>query len=173
MSEKSYQMCVSMDENNVIGVDGRIPWNSPRALKRFQGVTYKKIVVMGRKTFESIGKPLSDRTNIVLTRNLSFNPPGVMIAHNLEEVEEKISSLPRNTVVIIGGAEVFSQYLSKVSKIYLTKIHHKFKGDTFFDWNAGASNYRRPMWVQGESEKFAKDKDNTLECTFLELEPYL
>ena len=173
LEQKEYHMCVALSENDVLGYKGRMPWNCPRAVKRFQAVTYRRPVIMGRKTFESIGKPLSDRTNIVLTRNLDYKPEGVTIAHSIEEVDKIFSEIKENIAVVIGGGEVFSQYLRKVRKIYLTRIDGKFKGDVYFDWNAEPVLFKNPAWLRSEGERKKPESEGAVGCVLYEVTPYL
>lgn len=120
-------LIVAMSQNRVIGRDGQIPWYLSEDLKRFKQITMGHSVIMGRKTFESIGKPLPGRENIVLTRDSHFHHPDVKVIHNLEEV---LSA--SDEIFIIGGAEIYRQTYPRADKIYLTLIDDEFDGDAFF-----------------------------------------
>ncbi len=125
-------LIVAMSQNRVIGREGQIPWHLSEDLKRFKQITMGHPVVMGRKTFESIGKPLPGRENIVLTRDPHFNPPGVTLIHAVDEILNM-----NGEIFVIGGAEIYKQFLPQSDKIYLTLIDDEFDGDAFFpeiDW---------------------------------------
>lgn len=125
---------VAVSENNVIGDNNKLLWNIPDDLRRFKNLTVGHPVVMGRKTFESIGRPLPKRTNVVVSRqNISI--PECIVVHS---VEEAINMFPSSMeIMIIGGGEIYLQALPYTSRIYLTRVHHQFSGDTVFpdiDW---------------------------------------
>ncbi|ADU94152.1 dihydrofolate reductase [Geobacillus sp. Y412MC52] len=122
---------VAMDENRVIGKDNRLPWHLPADLAYFKRVTMGHAIVMGRKTFEAIGRPLPGRDNVVVTGNRSFRPEGCLVLHSLEEVKQWIASRA-DEVFIIGGAELFRATMPIVDRLYVTKIFASFPGDTFY-----------------------------------------
>ncbi len=119
-------MIVAYGEHQVIGQDNTLPWHLPNDLKHFKQVTTGKTIVMGRSTFESIGRTLPNRKNVVLTHNQSFTAEGVTVVHQLDNV------LALGEVMIIGGATIYQQFLPYADDLYITKIHHEFAGDTFF-----------------------------------------
>ena len=120
-------LIAACSKNGVIGKDNTLPWRLPEDLKRFKSLTMGKNVLMGRKTYESIGKPLPNRTNIVLTRDTSFKTDSVLVYNNLEQV------LPIfRDIVVIGGGEIYKQCINKADVIELTLIDKEFEGDTFF-----------------------------------------
>ncbi len=123
-------------ENNVIGAEGKIPWNIPKDMKRFYELTKNHPVIMGRKTYESIGKPLPERLNIVLTKQSNFNPEGVCIAGSLEEAiaksKDNLGEIDGSKVYILGGQQVYKQTLLLADKLEITHVHRKVKGDTYF-----------------------------------------
>ena len=129
-------MIVAMAQNNVIGINNTIPWYLPDDLRYFKAITMQKPIIMGRKTFDSLSKPLLGRTNIVITRNKNWNHENVKVVHNLHDA----ISLARDVAFIhkideimtIGGAQIYHQFLPIAERIYLTKIYWTFKGDTFF-----------------------------------------
>mgnify|MGYP001205037657 CR=1 FL=1 len=128
---------VAMDQQGAIGKGNRIPWHLPADLKRFKKITMGKTVVMGRKTFESIGRPLPGRENVVLTGNRNFSLPGVRIFHEVDPLVQYCVA-KEEEVFIIGGRELFRLFLPFVQRMYITKIHHIFGGDVFFpdpDWD--------------------------------------
>jgi dihydrofolate reductase len=120
----------------VIGRDGAIPWRVPSDLKVFRRLTMGKPVIMGRKTYDSIGKPLDGRDNIVVTRNADFRAAGVVCASSIEEALQiaKACAAGRgaNEITVIGGAEIFAAMLPAADRIYLTRIHARPEGDTMF-----------------------------------------
>ena len=120
---------VATDRRGHIGWRGRLPWDLPADRRRFRELTMGHVVVMGRKTFESIGRPLEGRTNVVLTRRRDYTAPGCVVLHSPREV----AGLYRGReVFVIGGEEVFTAFLPMVERIYLTLIYHDFPGDRTF-----------------------------------------
>ncbi|ASJ55199.1 dihydrofolate reductase [Brevibacillus formosus] len=126
-------LIVAYARNQVIGKDGDMPWHLPADLKNVKELTTGKTIVMGRKTFESIGKPLPNRRNVVLTRSQDFHPEGVDVVHTKEEV------LAMGDVIIFGGSEIYRQFLDVVDRLYITEIDLETEGDTFFPaWDRDA-----------------------------------
>jgi dihydrofolate reductase len=125
-------LLVASDENNVIGKDNKLPWYLPNDLKYFKNLTWGMPILMGRKTFESIGKPLPGRTSIVITRNKDWQQEGVVVVHSVEEAIDKAKEQDIREVFVIGGAEIFRTSFDKANRIYLTRIHHRFEGDVYF-----------------------------------------
>lgn len=139
-------LCVAMDNNGVIGKKGKLPWRIPADLKRFKELTVGKAVVMGRNTFFSIGKPLSDRLNVVLTSSPSFSASSVNVAHSIEEATNIAFSLGIEELVFIGGRKIYEAAIPIVQKMYITKVVHSFAGDVFFpadevDWDDWQLNW--------------------------------
>jgi dihydrofolate reductase len=122
----------AMDLDNAIGKDNKLLCHLPDDLKFFKQQTMGHPVVMGRKTFDSIGKPLPGRLNIVITRNTDFNPPGVTVYHSVEECMAKLKELQDDKICIIGGAEIYRQMMPFTDELLVTLIHHQFEADTFF-----------------------------------------
>lgn len=129
----------AMAENRVIGVNNTLPWRLPADLRHFRRLTTGHHVIMGRRNYESIGKPLPDRTNIVVTRNPRYQAPGCKVRHSLEEALHDAGNDPE--VFVIGGAEIYRQAMDKADRIYLTMVHADISGDTWFpefdtrEWN--------------------------------------
>ena len=123
---------VAASENNVIGKDNRLPWHLPADLKYFKNTTWAMPIIMGRRTFESIGKPLPGRHNIVITRNKDYKANGATVVSNLNEAVKAAESDDVNEFFIIGGAELFNTTLDQAQKIYLTRVHASIDGDVFF-----------------------------------------
>jgi dihydrofolate reductase len=120
----------AMSRNRVIGMGGAIPWKIPEDLRRFRELTLGHTVIMGRKTFESIGRPLAGRRNIVVTNQQNYSREGIVAVHSLEEAIE--SSGPDEELFICGGGEIYRQALPLCSRIYLTIVDLDIEGDTFF-----------------------------------------
>ena len=151
---------VAADEGNVIGKDNKLPWHLPADLKYFKNLTWGMPVVMGRKTFESIGKPLPGRTSIVITRNKAWAFEKVLVAHTIDEAVQFAAERGVKEVFVIGGAEIFTTTLPNAGRIYLTRIHHRFEGDVFFpemqasEWQLVNSHTHQPDEKNGYSYTF-------------------
>lgn len=144
MNSAVIAMIMAMDKNRLIGKDGGLPWKIPGELAYFKATTLGKPVIMGRKTFDSIGKPLAGRTNIVITGNRDWFSPGIEICHDLESAIACAQSVAGNAVtqadevMIIGGAGVCREAMPVTQRLYLTVVDHEYDGDTWldsFDWN--------------------------------------
>lgn len=125
-------LIVAISVNNVMGSNNKLPWHLPADLKYFKNLTWGLPVIMGRKTFESMGKPLPGRTNIVITRTAGLEYEGAIVTNSLQEALDEAEKKQVREAFIIGGAEIFLQSLPYAQKLYLTKIHHEFEGDVFF-----------------------------------------
>lgn len=121
---------VATSKNNQIGINNQLPWHISEDLKYFRLTTSGKTVLMGRKTFESIGRPLPNRKNIVLTRDMSFAPEGVSVVHSLEEALEICKA--QEEIFIIGGGEIYSLFLPYADYLYITLVDKVINGDTDF-----------------------------------------
>ncbi|MEK7195224.1 MAG: dihydrofolate reductase [Patescibacteria group bacterium] len=149
---------VAMAENHVIGSGGKIPWRLSADFKRFKEITLGHPVVMGRKTFESIGKPLPERTNIVISRDPNYKAAGCLTAQSLEEAISLAKSA--DEVFIIGGEQVYKMALPKAGTVYLTMVHGTFEGDAFFPALDGNK------WQLLSSEDHKKDDKNSADFTY-------
>ncbi|EJF77180.1 hypothetical protein MCO_01359 [Bartonella sp. DB5-6] len=133
-----FKVCLiaAVAENGVIGHEGALPWHLSTDLQRFKALTFGKPIIMGRKTWDSLGRPLPGRTNIVITHNRAFSAEGAVIAHSLSQacsVAKRVSSQnSADAVFIIGGGEIFQQGLPIADKIFLTEVLASIKGDSFF-----------------------------------------
>ncbi len=125
-------LLVAADENNVIGKDNKLPWHLPNDLKYFKNLTWGMPILMGRKTFDSIGKALPGRKSIVITRNKDWAHENVEVVLSIEEAISSAKADDINEIFVIGGAEIFSSSFDKADRIYLTRIHHQFDGDVYF-----------------------------------------
>lgn len=129
----SFALVAAIAANRVIGKNNKLPWYIPEDLQHFYQLITNKPVIMGRKTYESIGKPLPSSRNIVLTRNLQLKLPSCEVVHSLDEVLNSF----RGIAMIIGGATVYQQFLPLAERMYLTLIEHAFVGDSYFpQWQA-------------------------------------
>jgi dihydrofolate reductase len=122
-------LIVAMDEDGLIGRDGALPWRLPDDLRHFRRLTLGKIVLMGRKTFESLGKPLDGRDNWVVTRDPRFSAPGAQVWTSLPAALEAAGE---RELMVIGGGEIYRQTLPLAQRIYLTRVHARLDGDTWF-----------------------------------------
>ena len=125
-------LIVAMSENRVIGRDNDLPWHLSDDLKRFKALTMGKPILMGRKTYFSIGKPLPGRTNVVITRDRTLSIDGVTVVYGLDEAIEAAADEGAAECMIIGGAQIYDQSLALVDRIYLTEVHDTVDGDAFF-----------------------------------------
>ena len=152
-------LVVAMAHHNVIGRDNGLPWGRlPEDLKHFRAVTLGKPVLMGRKTYESIGKPLPGRSNYVLTRDRSWRTEGVNVVHSVDDV------LTEDDVSVIGGAEIYRLLMPRADRIYLTRIDADLAGDTTFPPIVASE------WRETAGRAFAADERNAYNMTFVTLE---
>jgi len=120
----------AMDENQLIGKDNGLPWKLPADLQFFKKVTMSKPIIMGRKTFESIGRPLPGRTNVVITRDESFDAEGCEVVFSLNDALNKVENVEE--AMVIGGANIYQQFLPQADRLYLTRVEGEFEGDAWF-----------------------------------------
>jgi dihydrofolate reductase len=154
---------VAVSKNNVIGKDNQLLWKLSDDLKRFKKLTTNHCIVMGRKTYDSIGKALPNRTNIIITKNKNFHVDDAIILHNIQDVIEYAKSKNETELFIIGGGEIYKQALEITNKIYLTKVDVDIDGDTFFHYNT-------QEWRICYEELIAKNEKNEYDSTYQELE---
>ena len=153
---------VAMAENGVIGSDNRLPWHLPDDLKRFKALSLGKPIVMGRRTFDSIGRPLPGRTNIVISRNSGLAIEGIRVVHSLDEALRAAGAVPE--IVVIGGAEIFRQVLPRTSTIHLTRVHARVAGDVLFPELDPA------QWHESALEPHAADERHQYAFSFVTLQ---
>jgi len=161
-------LVVAVAENSVIGWQGGLAWHQSSDLKFFRKVTMNKPLIMGRKTFESIGKPLDGRDNIVITRNTAFEVPGILVAANLEDAlelaREKARERGADEISIIGGAQIYALALPLADRIYLSRIHLSPDGDTFFP------KLDESQWREISRERHAASPKDSADYSFIVLE---
>jgi dihydrofolate reductase len=125
-------LVVAAATNNAIGKEGKLPWHLPNDMKHFKNVTWGMPVVMGRKTFESLGKPLAGRKNIVITRQPGWSAEGTVAVKNIEDALFVARQADVKEVMVIGGGEIYKALFEKAKRIYLTRVHAEPEADTFF-----------------------------------------
>jgi dihydrofolate reductase len=155
-------LVAAIAENGVIGNGNRMPWHLPADLKRFKALTLGKPILMGRRTFEAIGKPLPGRRNLVLTRAADLAASGVEVVHSVEEALAACADAPE--LMVIGGAEIYRLFLPHAQRMHITRVHAPVVGDTRFpgcDWNE---------WRKVERSTQPADERNAFAMTFLILE---
>lgn len=155
-------LVVAMDENRLIGADNRLPWRLPADLKHFRAVTMGHPIVMGRRTWESIGRPLPGRTSIVVTRQAAYEAEGAVVVDSPAAAKEAAGDC--DELMIIGGARLYEDVLADADRIYLTEIHAAFEGDTYFP------ELSQDEWACVSREDFDKDERNPWDYSFVVLE---
>lgn len=152
-------LLLAADENNVIGKNNTLPWHLPNDLKYFKNLTWGMPVLMGRKTYESIGKPLPGRRNIVITRSSQWKAEGVDVVDSIDGAVSVAKESEVKEIFIIGGAEIFNTVLPQSNRVYLTRIHHRFEGDVFFP-------VLNEEWLLVKEQHCAPDEKNKYPHTF-------
>lgn len=146
-------------DNGIIGRDNTLPWHLPQDLRHFKSVTMGHPVIMGRKNYEDIGKPLPGRLNIVISRDKSFFAQGCVMAHSIEEA---ISAADTNEeVFVIGGAQIYRLFLPLVNKMYITEVHTEAKGDIRFP------DFDKALWKTVSREDHKADNNNPYDYSFV------
>ncbi len=154
---------VAMAENRVIGLKNQLPWHLSADLKRFKQITMGFPIIMGRKTYESIGRPLPGRQNILISRNPSFKAEGCQVFHDLDDaIQMAVSAYEQ--VFVIGGATLYAEALKWASRIYLTQVHAQIDGDTFFPEFASLD------WSETHRETFDDDPTVDFSYSFIQFE---
>lgn len=148
-------------KNNALGKNNDLIWHLPADLKRFKKITSGHFILMGRNTFESIGKPLPNRTTIIITRNKEYYKDGCLIAHSLEEAIELASS--EEQLFIIGGAQIYKETLAKglADQLDITLVHQEFEADAFFP------EIDKEIWKEVAREDFVADEKNDFDYSFV------
>lgn len=146
--------------NNVIGSNNKLPWKMPADMKFFMNLTMGHPVIMGRKTYESFGRPLKERRNIIISRDKNLLIQGCEVVHSLKEALDLVKG--EKEVFIIGGAEIYRQAMMLADKIYLTRIYHDFEGDSYFPYIDDTE------WKQTKYSEQKTDEKNLYPFAFLE-----
>lgn len=147
---------LAMDKNNLIGSNNDLPWRLPADLKYFKQQTLNKTIIMGRKTCESLPFVLPKRRNIVLTRNVNFQREGFEMIHKLDNLKDLADE-----AFVIGGSMIYKLLMPQATKLLITKIHHEFSGDTYFDWISS-------RWRLKSRVDHSADENNLYNYSFLE-----
>jgi dihydrofolate reductase len=153
-------LVAAIASNNVIGKENSLPWNIPEDLKRFKQMTSGNTILMGRKTFDSIGRPLPNRQNIVMTKDENFEREGIKVINGLDEALELIKK-SNEDVFVIGGSKIYELFEPVANSLAITRILKDFEGDAFFpdiNWN---------LWQIEKEEKFFDEKSK-IECKLIE-----
>ncbi|MCF0223316.1 MAG: dihydrofolate reductase [Fibrobacter sp.] len=150
---------VAVSENNVIGREGHLPWHLSADLRRFKAITTGHSIVLGRKNYEDIGRPLPNRVNYVLSRNPAFAAPGCVVCNSLDHALNAAEAAGESECFIIGGAEIYRLSMPLVKKMYVTRVLAQVQGDVFFpEWGEG--------WVRTREETFPADEKNDYGTSF-------
>jgi dihydrofolate reductase len=149
---------VAMANNRVIGLENQMPWHLSADLKRFKEITMGKPILMGRKTFESIGRPLPGRTNIIISRNKAYSPSGCQVFSSIEQALKAHKNATE--IMVIGGSGIYEALLPLADKLYLTEVNYTFEGDVFFP-KMDAS-----QWLEVANLKVTDDKTVPFEYSF-------
>ncbi|MDM1073492.1 dihydrofolate reductase [Empedobacter brevis] len=151
---------VAKASNNVIGAKNDLIWHLPNDLKHFKSLTSGHPIIMGRKTFESLGHPLPNRTNIVVTRDQNWNAEGIGITSSLVKAIETAKKIDED-VYIIGGGNIYKQAMEFTDVLYITEVHHEFDGDTYFP------EIDSEEWEEVDREDFKKDEKHPYAYSFV------
>ena len=152
----------ALSTNNVIGLNNDLPWHLSTDLKRLKALTMGHHMIMGRKTYDSVGRPLPGRVNVVITRRDDYHPEGVVVVSSLEEALRLAEGAGDPEPFVAGGAEIFELSMHRVDRMYLTRVHAELEGDTFFPEFDDVSE-----WRLTDSEHFEADEKNDYPFSFL------
>ena len=157
---------VAMARNRVIGQHNKLPWHLPADLKHFKLLTMGHVIIMGRKTYESIGRPLPGRTNIIITQQKNFTVPGATVVNSIEDalLACEQANATNSECFIIGGEGLYRQTIAMCQRMYITEIQRDFEGDTVFP------EYDPCEWKETQRDKYFADSDNTMEYHFVILD---
>ena len=153
---------VAMSENRVIGKQNQLPWHLPADLQHFKKVTMGKPILMGRKTYQSIGRPLPGRCNVIITHDTAFKAPGCIVANSIDTALASVAY--SDEVFVIGGALLYQHMLPHIQRIYLTIIHHEFAGDAYFPM------LNPTEWHETARDDHLSDDKNPYAFSFIVLE---
>jgi dihydrofolate reductase len=153
-------MILAMDENRGIGVENKLPWHLSADLKRFSALTRGHHIIMGRKTHESIGKTLPCRRNVILTRNSDYLADGCIVVHTPQAALSLVSEYCEDEVFIIGGAEIYTEFLPEADRLYITIVHTQVEADTFFPV------INEDEWIETTSKYYPADDSNNFPNSF-------
>ncbi len=166
MTSPRLSLLVAMAKNRVIGRNNKLPWHLPADLKHFKFLTMGQTIVMGRKTYESIGKPLPGRANIIVTRQTGYEVPGTTVVNSIDDallICERTRPIS-GEIFIIGGEELYRQTLKICQRIYITEIQRDFEGDAYFP------EFDPSEWEETQRDKHISENDTNLEYHFVILD---
>jgi len=152
-------LIVAMDDNRVIGYKNKLPWDIPSELKYFRETTKGKPVIMGRKTHESIGRPMPHRLNIIITRDANYKSDGCVVVNSKEDAVKAAGN--SDEIMVIGGAQIYKLFLPIANRLYITKVHGTFDGDTYFP------EFDESEWVKVKENLVEKSDENKYSYTIL------
>ena len=155
-------LIAAMSKNHIIGVNGRLPWHLPADMKHFRQTTAHKPIIMGRKTLESIGRPLPKRHNIILTRNPNYQFPGCTIVHSVSEALAAAGDVEE--CLVGGGYEIYKLFLPRVQRMYLTFVDVEIEGDTSFP------TWVPENWVESQRSQVAADERHAYSFSIVQFE---
>ncbi|WP_415889542.1 type 3 dihydrofolate reductase [Neptuniibacter sp. SY11_33] len=159
---------VAQAKNRVIGVNNKLPWHLPEDLRYFKQVTMGKPIIMGRNTYESIGRPLPGRTNIVISRQESYAPQGVKVVSSLEAAIDMAESVAMidgaSEAMVIGGGQIYAQAIEKADRLYLTEVDAEIEGDAWFP------EFARENWKEVGRDDFSAEGPNPYNYSFIVLD---
>lgn len=155
---------VAVSQNHVIGKDNKMPWHLPADMQYFKRLTTGHHIIMGRGTYESLGRPLPGRTNIIVTRQQQYQAPGCVVVGDLKTAFDYAKEKNETEAFVIGGGDIFKQSLVWADRIYLTKVFHNFEGDTFF------SELNADDWKMVSEERHLPDEKNRYAYAFQQYE---
>jgi dihydrofolate reductase len=165
MSAPQLSLVCALSRNRAIGINNQLPWHLPRDLAHFKAVTMGHPIIMGRKTFDSIGRPLPGRHNIVVSRQSEWAREGVTVVNNLVDAiacaSEVAQSAGQREIMLIGGASLYEQALPLAQRLYLTEVHADISGDAFFP------AFSSDEWSEVSREEWPADDKNSLTCAFV------
>jgi len=154
---------VAVSENGIIGLDNQLIWRLPDDLKRFKKLTLGHPMIMGRKTFESIGKPLPGRQSIIVTRDKDFSFEGTIVVHSVQEAIEVAKKIETEEAFIIGGGDIYRQVQGNCDRLYITEVHTQTQGDTFFQIE------KPELWQETERTHHDTDENHAFSFDFVNL----
>jgi dihydrofolate reductase len=155
---------VAVSQNGVIGKDNDLPWHLPTDMKYFKRTTLGHHVIMGRKNFLAMGRPLPGRTNVVITRNPTFTANGCLVVHSVEEALQRAERNGEKEVFVIGGGEIYAASMALWDRLYLTRVEAEIEGDVFFP------EWEESDWHKVHEEAFPADEQNEYPFTILRYE---
>ena len=157
-------MIAAMGKNRIIGKDNDMPWHLPADLQHFKKTTLGSPIIMGRKTYDSIGRPLPGRLNIILSRNTDLEIEGCSVVNSLDEAIALAQEETSDEVFITGGAHLYNKFLKEADRLYITLIDEEFEGDTYFP------DYTQLKWLEVSREDHLSDKKNIYDYSFITLD---